>query len=1144
MPQTQQYSYALGIDLGISSIGTALLRLHNDGTIAGILDAGVRIFDIPNGAAERRAKRQSRKAIAHRRARLRKLTSYLQDNGLLPTHKEELRALLRRSPYRLRAHGVSFRFNHIYELGRCLLHIAKFRGAGFLTQQEESSELADGQTPKKQKDSQKSANLYRVLETRIREEKISLGQFFMQRIRNKKEKGRVRRRTSFIKENLIDYAVPRFLVKEDFHRLWARQSQYYPLLTDSLKDAVYSIIFADRPHAPYANSPCSLNPDSGEMRLPRMHRLAEERRIFEQINNLRYATNRAEYSLSKTMRDTLVAKAMAGETLTKATIKATIAPLSDEKITSINLDGCAKIAPHSHAVAFKNISAWSSFSQQEQDALIDFIAEPRLEPSNPHSRLMPEDEYIQECITRLQLTGALAEKSVSQCIALLPSGRSSLGITATLRIIEKLKAGIDVQQADGTMVWRAISQREAADACGYDAEEELRRAHAGKHDTLPYYGELLRHDVSPIHPWHRKNAAPLEAQYGRIPNPVVHVALNQLRKVVNEIVTLYGKPQRIHIELAREFGMSAQKREELAREQKSNAKKNNEIDEALRALNLSTKRDNRVKYRLWQEQNGIDLYTGKNIQATEFKGYEIDHIIPRSRGGTNTYANLTLTASEVNRAKGDDFAYNFIQRVYPERWGQIFATISDAKKFPKSKAWRFGAQAEARFINEGDAEQTDRRLTDTRYMAKMAARYLSALCADVVPICGAMTACLRHHWGLDGLEYELTGQAIPSKVIIDPQTGYEKRNPLWKAKPRIDHRHHAMDAIVVACASRSLAQYMARCERLGQRLQNIAPPFMSEGSDFRHAVLETLRQVKVSIKPEHGLAGQLHNATKYRVLCPAPKSAGKFVRMYQRPFEKCNTKRDVAKIVFTTSTLPSDNEIIQNALEKCRYQRDCIESMYEEAELWLAARNKELIVNNNKPSPVTEKHIVQQAIKLAQKRYKDVGHTYKSVGVETLVGVCLTKQCGFKPDGNIRVDFFIDAKQEVGWECIKRFDANQKNFIPQWQQAGYKRLWSLFKGDIVELTISEELRTTIELPVPAGKVLFTVQKFSAGTLQLNLITDARALDCIEGQQRWVSKEKPLSFFTKAAARKIELTPFGKIQRKHARLWHGSKTNKK
>lgn len=125
----KHYRYNLGIDLGIASIGTALVLTDEAGNPTKPLDLGVRIFSVPEGAATRRSKRLERKHIRRRRLYIAK-QGFLQQHGL-PADTSQLASLIRKSPYILRAQGTSAACQPLFDIGRSLLHMAKFRGAGF-----------------------------------------------------------------------------------------------------------------------------------------------------------------------------------------------------------------------------------------------------------------------------------------------------------------------------------------------------------------------------------------------------------------------------------------------------------------------------------------------------------------------------------------------------------------------------------------------------------------------------------------------------------------------------------------------------------------------------------------------------------------------------------------------------------------------------------------------------------------------------------------------------------------------------------------------------------------------------------------------------------------------------------------------------
>lgn len=1149
---TKKYRYALGIDMGIASLGTGLTLLDENGCAKGFLDAGVRIFATPEGAATRRKNRLERTSKRHKKQRLQKVTALLIQHGLWTADPQKQKTLLDISPYFLRADGVQTPFDDIYKLGRCLLHLVRFRGAGFLSESEPDG-MADESGTKK-KDAQKTANRYRVLESTLAEKNWTISQLMSERLAVKKP---VRQRTRFVdteqEEMRVWYSVPRFLVKKEFFALWNTQASQYSLqLTPALRETLYDAIFSDMPRAPYATGSCIYY--ENEERLPLMHRLTETRRIYEQVHNLRFVTSSMECPPTRDLRDALVARLLNGEELTKSLIKAEAEKYFVDKIRRINMSETAgsagnKIKGLCLTRAFADMPEWFALSLYEQDELIDFIANPvNTQAQENKEVLYSEEEFLERCLAKLHLPNEESVKiRLSACLQKLPEGRSALGRTATAKILEQLELGKTIQGDDGKEYWRAISQREAADLCHFEAEEEEARRLAGTYDVLPYYGKILRHDISPIHPWHKDRAAE-EEKIGRVPNPVVHVCLNQLRKVVNEIIALYGKPERINLELARDFGLSAKKRDEQERERIQRTKDNESWNTFLESQNLRPTRKNRIKYRLWKEQGGLDMYTGNNIQVSDFASCEIDHIIPRALGGSDTYANLTLTAGNVNREKGDRFAYEFMQSPANKAyWGTLLSRIQN-DKFPPNKAWRFLENAKERYTIQGDEEATDSRMTDTSYMAKMAQRYLKAICSNVVPIRGGMTAQLRHAWGTDALEYELMGLNIPHYLgeKKNPETGeiecYENGNPIkiinpsWSAKPRIDHRHHALDALVLSTLTRAHAKVMYTAEKRRENL-HLAAPFGAENGEFRQKILHCLQKVNISHKAEHGVEGQLHNETACRILSYNEED-GLYTIVYKRAFSNLTSKKDIENL--TPNKNLDFSESVQKILADCERQKNAIEEQYSFAENILQERNAINKADSKKEAKITEKLIVLEAIRLAQKNGK-IGTSYAKLDRLSLVNIREKEKCGYKADGNACVDFYEDSKGKVGWECICLFDVAQKDFIPAWQKAGYKLIWRIFKGDMLELTPTEDLKERLQLNNDCGMIRIVVQMFSKNLIQCILVNDARPKDQKQKIHCITTGGLGLRSYTLASARKIELTPFGKLKRKHKKLWYGKKT---
>lgn len=1143
--------YILGIDLGISSIGTALFKILPDAadlndihSFEKILDAGVRICPVSEGAANRRILRSQRNAKKHRKARKKALIALLQEYKLLPLERSELELGLRSQPYALRAKAMQEPLKNPFELGFCIMNIAKLRGAGFIDEAEENED---------DKKKTRTSNRYQILEQALKSENTTLSEFLYKHLQ---ENNCVRQRLEFIADK-VPFSVPRYLVKRDYYALMEKQAKYFGLSDEQVK-TIYAAIFMDFPKAPYANAPCSLLPETGN-RLPKMHRLAELLRIYQQCNNIRYNTvNDTDIyqSISKEMRNALVEKCLQGESLNKTSIKKILQNFCKEKIKSINCyaqdEEITAIKPFAHIKAFAGIPSFWKLSRQEQDELIEFIADPLNVQSNSDKPVLyDEEKFLQICMEKLQLSGLEGEQKLYAALNMLPKDRTMLGKAASEAILAKLVEGIEV---DGK--WKAPTYYDAVTACNFvRADTEQKEC-----DFLPYYGEVLVNDILPVHPWHVERTAK-EERIGRIANPVVHSMLNQLRKVVNEIIVLYGKPEMIKLEIARDFGLSKIKRDKLEKQRQTNEKYNRTMDAELLRFGYAPTKRNRLKYRLWKEQKGKDIYSRQEFKVSDFNRYQIDHIIPQEAGGTNSTCNLVLT--DANNVKGNTFAYDFIQAKFPDHWESI---KKDMEEMPENKAWRFMSEAKTRYAlygDETDEAYAERRLQDTRYMSKVALRYLACVCKNILAIRGGMTAQLRHVWGFDGIEYDLMGLNVP-KERINPETGEvfvdssgdAAINPDWEAKPRIDHRHHAVDAMVLCAVTRSLAQKMYRADNRNQKfdLSVVDMPFRKSPKNsalksFRELALEQLKTVKISHKPEHDTNTQLHNDTAIRILDYDEKNQ-LYIAKYMRSLNNIDSFSKLETIA-VSENLGADPKL-QKIRERCAHIINAVNAQRFAAEKNLQQKNADNLAQGLKEVKITEQALVQEAIRLA-----NVGNKYPRLEKFTLVNIREKQQCGYAPDSNHRMDFFVytDGKKkgEIGWECIKSIDAANPNFKPDWQENG-ELVWSICKGDILELHFDKETLQKEKIPyafVTQNEqqeycMLAKVLAFSNTYMVIISAFDARAdqknalKENPEPFIRWKSGNCGLSFYCKAKARKVHISPFGKVKQKLQKLWYGKK----
>lgn len=258
-----------------------------------------------------------------------------------------------------------------------------------------------------------------------------------------------------------------------------------------------------------------------------------------------------------------------------------------------------------------------------------------------------------------------------------------------------------------------------------------------------------------------------------------------------------------------------------------------EIAKIRRSNNPTSKEIQR--YRLWLEQGYISPYTGKPIPLTKLftHEYQIEHIIPQSRYFDNSLSNKIICESAVNEDKDNKTAFEYLQvkggnvinghkllslPEYEAHVGQYFKNNRQKLKNLLSEDIPEG------FIN--------RQLNDSRYISKLIKGLLSnivrkegeqeATSKNLIPVTGSVTSKLKNDWGLNDKWNELilprferlnqltgtndftttntNGNTIPT-VPDDLLKGFSKK--------RIDHRHHALDALVVACCTRNHGHYLS-----------------------------------------------------------------------------------------------------------------------------------------------------------------------------------------------------------------------------------------------------------------------------------------------------------------------------------------------
>lgn len=297
-------------------------------------------------------------------------------------------------------------------------------------------------------------------------------------------------------------------------------------------------------------------------------------------------------------------------------------------------------------------------------------------------------------------------------------------------------------------------------------------------------------------------------------NPMAMRALFRLRALVNQLLKdgKIDKTTKINIEFARGLN-DANMRAAIERYQRENEKLRQGYAEEIRkqykaeaGADIEPSEDDILKYQLWIEQNKVCLYTGEQIALSEFIGpapkYDIEHTVPRSRGGDNSQANKTLCQSDFNRrikreklpaelsnhaevmAHIEQLGWDKeIEKLEKQIEGCTRSSKSAATKDAKDKAIQNRHYYRMRLdylrgklsrftMTEVPEGFSKRQGVDIGIIGRYAKMYLETVFDRVFTVKGATTADFRKMWGL--------------------QEEYTK-------KERINHVHHCIDAITIAC---------------------------------------------------------------------------------------------------------------------------------------------------------------------------------------------------------------------------------------------------------------------------------------------------------------------------------------------------------
>ena len=1050
----------LGLDIGTNSIGWCLIE--DD---ARIIDIGVRIFsdgrDPQSGTSLAVDRREARSARRRRDRYIGRRSAFLEAlvaHGLMPADTDEAKLVAALDPYVLRARALDQALTP-HEIGRALFHLNQRRG--FKSNRKAERKANDNEDGK-------IASGARALDQAMAEEGAdTLGQFL-----NARETKRVRMGG----ENQdYDFYPQRRHVEYEFGRIWEEQAKHHPaLLTETARAALHRILFYQRPLKEQEVGLCTFV--HSERRLAKAHPLFQQRRLYEEVNQLEVTTpGEANRKLTPDERDRLVRELSHKKAIafTSLATKIKLAPgqsFNKASETRTQLAGDEVRAVLGDKKRFG--TAWEHLDRDRQWTIVERLLEEE-DPDVLHAFL------TQEC-------GLDDEHAATTARTSLPEGYGRLGTTATARILAELEAEV-------------ITYDEAVRRCGW---------HHSDHRTgeilpqLPYYGELLTREIPP---GTQDPNDPPEKRWGKITNPTVHIGLRQLEKLVNAIIAVHGRPEQIVVELARELKLNEKDKEEHNRRirrdtaaAKARSMKLTGLDDEGNQIGERIAEDtgaNRMLLRLWEElnpHNPLDRrcpYCSKPISIQMLFDAEgsadIDHIIPYSRSLDDSAGNKVVAHRACNRAKGNMTPW--------QKWGatdQWDIITEQVARLHKSKQWRFGPDALERIDKNGGF--IARQLTDTQYLSRLAGQYLSSLYPEtgegsrhVFMNTGRMTAMLRRLWALND--------------VLDDSKFVENKNSN-APKNRLDHRHHAIDAFVMSVLNQGLiakiAQAAGRAESkdLDRQFEDLPEPWPGYLSELRSRLLA----VTVSHKADHGrkgkpapghdtTAGRLHNDTAYG-LTGETSAKGLPIVVHRVPL---------------ASLKPAD------IADPERIPDPVLRQALEDATAGKSGKDFEAALN------YFQKHHSQ----FAGIRRVRVREPLSVIPIKDAQGRAYK---AYKGDSNARFDVWRLPDGKWVSDIVSMFDAHQPDQADRRPHPAAKKVLSLRQNDML----------AIERDGGPREIVRVVKFSTIGTLQLAASTEAGPLKARDAAPQDVDPFKYINSsaggLKKIKARQVRIDPLGRI----------------
>jgi len=864
--------YVLGIDIGTSSLGLNINKLDNNENIINIIDTEDYIFGEPviNNKGKYITKNQNKRVnqleqVQNERKNRRKNAIYHLAKEI-DIKKEDIKYIQENENLlKIRAKAYKEKIS-LPELFAVMVHISTNRGySGRLKKEDKGLGELFSQTKEKmdELDAKTIGELKYLLVQKQNSKILS---------KTKNNEG------TFFKREEIEKEFDLIIEEQIKHYTILERELKYPYINDIEKNLIVckklkAIIFFQRPIKWDKNSIGNCNIYRDKKVVSKSSILFEKYRTLQMLSNLEF-TDYTKIDIkyfSKALnildgkKDMSVTKFLKGLGYENKTFKNN-GNIKDEKIKGL----------YTNKKLSENFKEWDTLTLEQQESVIDFLS---ILSSSDEIELGDLEKIYDDYIsfsnrdTNIKEFLELNKHKLEPLSEFnLPKSRSSYSKEALEKFIEFFENGmID----------------------GINEPEKILRKIENIEEPKKIFENL------------------------NITNPIVLRAIKESLYEIEKVVKVYGEPYKINIEFTRDIKKSLKQRGEIEAKNNIRHKDKNLIKNELQKYGLKLTNNNIKKYILWQQQNYRCPYTGKMINMCAYTGskiektsdilnYELEHIVPESKGGTRAMYNLVLADKEANKDKNNKTPYEYFND--KENWRYIQGYIEHLEKITKeTKNLEIFIEGKEKIILDkeelkkklkllksqksamelGKSEFGQRSYSDTSYIAKeltqlLKDKYLNT--KDIVITKGGIVAYLRNIWGLnDILPYIRDKENKPiydkdrNKIPYEEYQKVKKEN-LFEFDKRCDHRHHAIDAIVISFCSRSLVNKLSTFHgKFGHLPRKKAKDYFKDGeielynevkslfdkNSFYTKVQNIIADITVWHKPDRHPRGDFFDETIY-----------------------------------------------------------------------------------------------------------------------------------------------------------------------------------------------------------------------------------------------------------------------------------------